>query len=229
MSAPPLPSFDAKAFPEAPWLGKFYALLRPFFEGTAREINALSGVFRSAPIAFTVPDDWVTATLTNSWTAARTPVAWRQSSDGRVYLEGTLSRASAPSADSAIITGLPAAVGQQTVVVGAYPGTGLADVVGTQLRYVSGATSFYALVQVSYAAVTRTPPNWAKPLEVACPFQPGVVVLTAAEVDSTGRNTGTASTHTPAWTSTPKGLSILRCPTLTPKATYRLTVWALSG
>lgn len=32
MPAPQLPSFDKKAFPDAPWIAKFYETLRPFFQ-----------------------------------------------------------------------------------------------------------------------------------------------------------------------------------------------------
>jgi hypothetical protein len=40
MPAPPIPQFDKKSFPDAPWLGKFFDALRPFFESASAALGS---------------------------------------------------------------------------------------------------------------------------------------------------------------------------------------------
>lgn len=38
MNVPQLPNFDKKAFPDVPWLARFYDLLRPWLEGVSSSL-----------------------------------------------------------------------------------------------------------------------------------------------------------------------------------------------
>lgn len=57
MPAPPIPQFEKKSFPEAPWLGKFFETLRPFLEGTSAALgSSLAPVVIARDIQFSTDE-----------------------------------------------------------------------------------------------------------------------------------------------------------------------------